>query len=476
MFLKKSKFFFLALVMTFSLASQVQAADLIIGNPGEELRNAVAKGDEQKVILLLDKNKNVIDKKDTYGNTALMIATEQGNLNLVRILVNMGADISITNKDGKTAEDIAMQQNRGAGLSVINRDGKTAESNDRMDIVNVLRQAGASHPAFKFNASAVYNFWEPEGIKGADYKTTGFASTSLEARFSPSVILHKAVGDVATLLPNQLQKEYVLRYEFTPNNSADQSQLIAAMNKDNGSALKKWFVNIPIMENDKGYYSLSYDSQYFITNVKVNDRKVYVKQDGTFLLLGPGWSQAAQNQYGAAVGNISSMTKFREIGVDFSEKNQKITDGVMKMGLFYLDYQKPYALTMTQNNIQSQDSFSIYDAKFQAIGLKAQMISNPVKTGWFNDLGFHFGLGKITLSGDTTVNDLLNEDETLYYLAVNGTYGYRMAKNNSSYQLYVKGDWRDFYSASKNDDSGKESITFNNDLIWSINANYQYKF
>lgn len=464
MFLKKSKLSLLTLLITASFASQVQASDFIIGNPSEELRNAAAKGEEQKVILLLNKDKNIIDKKDANGNTALIIATEKGNVSLVKILINMGADTTITNNAGQTAEDIA-------------------KSNKATDILNVLKQAGTAHPSFKINAEGIYNFWKPPHMTGATYKTTGFSSTSLEARWSPSADLQKIKGDTASLLANTFAKDYVLRYEFTPNNTDSQSKLIEAMNKDNGSSLKKWFLNMPIAETQNGYYSVSYDSQYFISNVTANTRKVYRAQDGSFILLGSGWNPTTNYYWpdnpskqvsgSTAVNNISTMTKFREFDINFSEKTPMevpgingLTKGFATYGIFYLDYNKPFTM---ESSFSGENMLSIYDGKFEAIGINYQVVTDPGQTGYFIDYGTHVGTGKITLlGGSKTINT--------QYCAVNSRIGYRIVNHNNSMQLYVKGDFRGFSKSTGGFSKSSSTEDFNNDIIWSINANYLYKF
>lgn len=46
-----------------------------------------------------------------YGQTALMKAVQAGKLNTFQILVQAGADVSVRNKQGKSAYDIAMERN-----------------------------------------------------------------------------------------------------------------------------------------------------------------------------------------------------------------------------------------------------------------------------------------------------------------------------------------------------------------------------
>eukprot|EP00930_Biecheleria_cincta_P101531 TRINITY_DN93178_c0_g1_i1.p1 TRINITY_DN93178_c0_g1~~TRINITY_DN93178_c0_g1_i1.p1 ORF type:complete len:196 (-),score=46.91 TRINITY_DN93178_c0_g1_i1:30-590(-) len=48
-----------------------------------------------------------LDVVDEHGNSALMIAAREGHDKVVDILVGCGADLFITNSDGKTAADLA---------------------------------------------------------------------------------------------------------------------------------------------------------------------------------------------------------------------------------------------------------------------------------------------------------------------------------------------------------------------------------
>ncbi len=53
-----------------------------------------------------------IDLADTNGNTALMLASENGNLNAGKWLLKNGAKLDLKNKEGKTAREIAFENSR----------------------------------------------------------------------------------------------------------------------------------------------------------------------------------------------------------------------------------------------------------------------------------------------------------------------------------------------------------------------------
>ena len=98
-----------------------------------------------------------IDLQGNYGNTALMKAAREGNLQIVTDLISHGADITLTNVDGNTAlwlacfgnniEIIKMLIERGIEIDTINVNGTTplmyAASSGKEEIVSLLVDAGA---------------------------------------------------------------------------------------------------------------------------------------------------------------------------------------------------------------------------------------------------------------------------------------------------------------------------------------------
>lgn len=65
------------------------------------------RGDAKRVLELLLSGTINVNMVDSYGNTALMLASDYGHTHLVKILLNNGADPNIENKNGWTAIDFA---------------------------------------------------------------------------------------------------------------------------------------------------------------------------------------------------------------------------------------------------------------------------------------------------------------------------------------------------------------------------------
>jgi Ankyrin repeats (many copies) len=95
-----------------------------IRGPSESLPAAVSTGDLAKVTLLLDEGKASVDERDGAGRTPLMIAVDQGRLDMVRLLLGRGADPNAADKTGLAPLELARQR------------GQT-------EIANALTQAGA---------------------------------------------------------------------------------------------------------------------------------------------------------------------------------------------------------------------------------------------------------------------------------------------------------------------------------------------
>lgn len=82
----------LALALTFLVATTVAAQD---PSQGEALREAARQGDLAGVTELLDAGVSV-DAATRYGTTALFYAADRGYLDVVRFLVERGADVGVT--------------------------------------------------------------------------------------------------------------------------------------------------------------------------------------------------------------------------------------------------------------------------------------------------------------------------------------------------------------------------------------------
>jgi ankyrin repeat protein len=93
-------------------------------NPEDQFFSAVRAGDTDFVEDYLDREVVDVDVQDENGMTALMIAVNQEDLQMVRTLIPYRPDPDITDNDGRTVMDIAKERGnmaiqsalRGAGF------------------------------------------------------------------------------------------------------------------------------------------------------------------------------------------------------------------------------------------------------------------------------------------------------------------------------------------------------------------------
>jgi len=82
----------------------------VVGNGSTDYDLAAAKDITQIVFLLLGENN--LNMQSSFGYTLLMRATIRGNTYLAEALIQRGCDVNITNNQGKTAYDLAVEYNR----------------------------------------------------------------------------------------------------------------------------------------------------------------------------------------------------------------------------------------------------------------------------------------------------------------------------------------------------------------------------
>lgn len=76
---------------------------------GSALQAACYQNNTALAMLLIKRGAG-LNAQGPDGNTALMYAVLNQNLNVVKALVKAGADLKLTNKDGQTAHSLAMTQ------------------------------------------------------------------------------------------------------------------------------------------------------------------------------------------------------------------------------------------------------------------------------------------------------------------------------------------------------------------------------
>lgn len=94
--------------------------DLVVaGDEEDTLLIRAATGNLQLVKLILNKKKDLVNKTNKLGETALMQSVRFGNNDSVKLLLASGADTKIKSKYGLSALDIAKQSNNQTAVQLL---------------------------------------------------------------------------------------------------------------------------------------------------------------------------------------------------------------------------------------------------------------------------------------------------------------------------------------------------------------------
>jgi len=99
----------------------------------DQLFDAIQAGEKEKVKALLEKDKTLLEAKNDRGSTALIVAASVGKTEMVKLLVNNGADVKAMNDFLNTplhyaalsgdVESFILLENKGADLEATNNRG-----------------------------------------------------------------------------------------------------------------------------------------------------------------------------------------------------------------------------------------------------------------------------------------------------------------------------------------------------------------
>ena len=160
--------------MVYIYILQLEQGRHYVGKTNDELILAIDSGDEEKVTRLLEQPGIDVNVRNIDGETALIRAVENGNIDISKMLLDAGADVNVRNNDGNTALILASRTGKeaivemlltdnsywdddgiyrivmawGTDVNAMNNEGETAlwvasDNSDTGDIGIMLLDAGA---------------------------------------------------------------------------------------------------------------------------------------------------------------------------------------------------------------------------------------------------------------------------------------------------------------------------------------------
>ena len=106
-----------------------------------DMREACGKGDTEEVERLIRAGVDVNKVDSDYGYTPLYLAAERGHIDIVKLLINNGANISEKSSDGETplywvaregyVDIVKLLLSAGADPYIADNEGETARDVDR---------------------------------------------------------------------------------------------------------------------------------------------------------------------------------------------------------------------------------------------------------------------------------------------------------------------------------------------------------
>lgn len=138
--------------------ANINATEKVIGEGQTALFHAASYGHTEIVKLLIQSGADV-NARPSGRSTALMMAAWAGYTNTVRVLLNAGADVNSKDEKGDTALTEAVRKNhleaarllieRGANVNTRSVDSNTplswARANNNSELISLLKKAGATN-------------------------------------------------------------------------------------------------------------------------------------------------------------------------------------------------------------------------------------------------------------------------------------------------------------------------------------------
>jgi len=330
------------------------------------------------------------------------------------------------------------------------------------------------------------SFWRPQAIKGADVKTTGMNIGEGELKFrlsTPWFFLP---------IPKTLKYEYAFG-----GDNALQNDIIELQSKHRTS-YTRILVDLPLFNlwaepfdnllnkigvEKPGSLDYQYDTYAFSSKIKLKNDKRYVPLSGDSVDLVAGDA-------------IRATTLFEKHSL-FYRKTKNKDDGIgidkdWFVGLFYIEYSKPYAVTI----FDVQYAETIREGRFSAWGLTVGW-SEPIITfeqidllgistieqlDWDYGVTMDLGRGDIDFANGQNIDEYISRSRSVAYggFGFNSELSCRLSKSCSLefagsiwYHGFIQWPPVETERLFKNN---RTRYKLNDDLVWSVMANFTWSF
>eukprot|EP00055_Hartaetosiga_balthica_P011035 m.49104 g.49104 ORF g.49104 m.49104 type:complete len:1080 (-) comp7436_c1_seq1:2140-5379(-) len=161
------------------------------------IHQAAWKGNPETLIILLHGDPESVNLAMTNGDTPLHITASRGHVLCAQILLSCGADVSILNKEGQRAEDVAHEM-KNADVWLILNDKSTMHPSAPSEVLSRCREGGSLHIAAKKGDLALALKLLAEGAKVSDLDADGHTAMHVAARNGRFLIVDAMLEHVST--------------------------------------------------------------------------------------------------------------------------------------------------------------------------------------------------------------------------------------------------------------------------------------
>lgn len=160
-----------SIIMILAIAATI-AGSLAASAFAGEVHEAVRRGDQQAVRQMISADRSLLAAKDSDGSPPLNVAAQAGNLEMTKLLIDLGADVKLGDNENSNALHVAAIGGNTAVIDLLVAKGidvnedplMNAAGMGRRDVVRILLDKGAD-PKYCINGfftALVASFWHPD--------------------------------------------------------------------------------------------------------------------------------------------------------------------------------------------------------------------------------------------------------------------------------------------------------------------------